>query len=116
MRNTYAFAFALMMAAAPAFAQDPPSLPAPTDPVSIGRSEFSGKWYGTIDFGGRVTSIDGDEARAQRYRDLRSGIYANHAVAGRRTQDWNFEAQAWNIGYRDQRYQLDFQRVGRLDA
>ena len=36
------------------------------------------------------------------------------AVAGRRTQDWTFEAQAWNIGYRDQRYQLDLQRVGRL--
>ena len=37
-------------------------------------------------------------------------------VAGRRTQDWTLEAQAWNIGYRDQRYQLDFDRVGRLRA
>ena len=84
--------------------------------MAIGRSEFTGKWYGTVDFGGRVTSIDGDEARAQRYRDLRSGIYANNLVAGRRTQDWSLEAQAWNIGYRDQRYQLDFDRVGRLRA
>jgi len=117
MRNTTALTIILFLGlAAPALAQDPPSLPAPTDPVAIGRSEFSGKWYGTVDFGGRVTTIDGDEARAQRYRDLRSGLYANNAVVGRRTQDWNFEAQAWNIGYRDQRYQLDFQRVGRLDA
>ena len=117
MRRTYALTFAFLLAAAPgAFAQDPPSIPAPTDPVSIGRSEFTGKWYGTVDFGGRVTSIDGDEARAQRYRDLRSGIYANNLVAGRRTQDWSLEAQAWNIGYRDQRYQLDFDRVGRLRA
>jgi MtrB/PioB family decaheme-associated outer membrane protein len=117
MRNTYALTFALLLAAAPgAFAQDPPSLPALTDPVAIGRSEFSGKWYGTVDFGGRVTSIDGDEARAQRYRDLRSGIYASNAIAGRRTEDWMFEAQAWNIGYRDQRYQLDIDRVGRLSA
>ena len=84
--------------------------------MSIGRSEFTGKWYGTVDFGGRVTSIDGDEARAQRYRDLRSGIYASNLVAGRRTEDWSLEAQAWNIGYRDQRYQLDFDRVGRLRA
>ncbi len=84
--------------------------------MSIGRSEFSGKWYGTVDFGGRVTSIDGDEARAQRYRDLRSGIYANNAVIGRRTQDWTLEAQAWNIGYRDQRYQVDLDRVGRMRA
>lgn len=115
MRSTYALTLSLLLAAsATVFAQDPPSLPAPTDPVAIGRSEFSGKWYGTIDFGGRVTSIDGDEARAQRYRDLRSGLYANNAVVGRRTQEWSLEAQAWNIGYRDQRYQLDFDRTGRL--
>ena len=117
MRSTYALTVALLLAAAPgAFAQDPPSIPAPTDPVAIGRSEFTGKWYGTVDFGGRVTSIDGDEARAQRYRDLRSGIYANNLIAGRRTEDWMLEAQAWNIGYRDQRYQVDIDRVGRLRA
>src|SRR5688572_32936481 len=117
MRRTYALTFALLLSATPgAFAQDPPSIPLPTDPVSIGRSEFTGKWYGTVDFGGRVTSIDGDEARAQRYRDLRSGIYANNLIAGRRTEDWMLEAQAWNIGYRDQRYQVDIDRVGRLRA
>ena len=117
MRRTYALTFALLLGAAlPALAQDPPTLPAPTDPVAIGRSEFTGKWYGTIDFGGRATSIDGDEARAQRYRDLRSGVYASNAVVGRRTQDYMIEAQGWNIGYRDQRYQLDVQRVGRMTA
>jgi MtrB/PioB family decaheme-associated outer membrane protein len=106
----------LLAAASAALAQDPPTLPAPTDPVAIGRSEFTGKWYGTIDFGGRATTIDGDEARAQRYRDLRSGVYANNAIVGRRTQDYMIEAQAWNIGYRDQRYQLDFDRVGKMRA
>jgi MtrB/PioB family decaheme-associated outer membrane protein len=116
MRTASALTFALLLAAAPAFAQDPPSIPLPTDPVSIGRSEFTGKWYGTIDFGGRVTSIDGDEARAQRYRDLRSGVYLNNAVFGKRTQDYALEGQAWNIGYRDQRYMVDFQRPGRLNA
>jgi MtrB/PioB family decaheme-associated outer membrane protein len=116
MRSTYLFALAFIIAAAPAVAQDPPSLPALTDPVSIGRSEFSGKWYGTVDFGARATSIDGDEARAQRYRDLRSGIYGTNAVFGRRTADWIVEGQAWNIGYRDQRYQVDLDRVGRLSA
>ena len=102
--------------AATAFAQDPPSLPPPTDPVMIGRSEATGRWYGTVDFGARVNTVDGDEARFQRYRDLRPGVYATTGVAGRRTQDWTLEAQAWNIGYRDQRYQLDVQRVGRLTA
>ncbi|HZL93704.1 MAG TPA: MtrB/PioB family outer membrane beta-barrel protein [Vicinamibacterales bacterium] len=112
-RHVLTAVFLLGFASA-ALAQDPPSLPALTDPVAIGRSETSGRWYGTVDFGARASTVDGDAARFQRYRDLRSGIYANAAVAGRRTQDWTFEAQAWNIGYRDQRYQLDVQRVGRL--
>src|SRR4030095_4656580 len=116
MRNASALTFALLLAAAPAFAQDPPSIPLPTDPVSIGRSEFTGKWYGTVDFGVRVTSIDGDEARAQRYRDLRSGVYLNNAVFVKRTQDYALEGQAWNIGYRDQRYMVDFQKPGRVSV
>ena len=115
MRNRLIVAAALLLVfAGLASAQDPPSLPLPTDAVGIGRSETTGRWYGTVDFGARASTVDGDEARFQRYRDLRSGIYANNAIAGRRTQDWTFEAQAWNIGYRDQRYQIDFQRVGRL--
>jgi MtrB/PioB family decaheme-associated outer membrane protein len=117
MRNSFALAVLMLLGLAPAaLAQDPPSLPPPTDPVAIGRSEFTGKWYGTVDFGGRITEIEGDEARAQRYRDLRSGLYANNAVVGRRTAEWMFEAQAWNIGYRDQRYQMDVLRPGRLNA
>ena len=97
-----------------ALAQDPPSLPLPTDPVILGRSESTGRWYGTVDFGARASNVEGDAARFQRYRDLRSGVYATGGVAGRRNQDWTFEAQAWNIGYRDQRYQLDVERIGRL--
>ena len=115
MRTTSVLTAAFLLGiTAAAQAQDPPSLRPPTDPVLIGRGEMSGQWYGTIDFGARASTVEGDAARFQRYRDLRSGVYANGGVAGRRTQDWTFEAQAWNIGYRDQRYQLDVQRVGRL--
>ena len=109
-------AAAMLLTASTAVAQDPPSLPAPTDPVDIGRSGFDGKLYGAVDFGARITNINGDEARFQRYRDLRSGVYGTNAVAGRRAEDWTFEAQAWNAGYRDQRYQIDLQRVGKLTA
>jgi MtrB/PioB family decaheme-associated outer membrane protein len=117
MRNplilTAAFVLALASAAR---AQDPPSLPAPTDPVEIGRSTFTGQWYGAIDFGSRISTVDGDEARFQRYRDLRSGVFGTNAVIGRRTADWTIEGQAWNAGYRDQRFMLDVQRAGRLTA
>lgn len=110
-----AAAFLLTIGTA-ARAQDPPSLPPPTDPVDIGRSQTTGRWYGTVDFGARVTAIDGDEARFQRFRDLRPGVYGSNIVAGRRTDDWTFEAQGWNVGYRDQRYLVELQRVGRLTA
>ena len=117
MRNQLWIAIGLvLLTAAAARAQDPPTLAARTDPVEIAQSEFSGKIYGSIDFGGRINHVDGDEARFQRYRDLRGGVYANNMLIGRRTEDWNIEAQAWNAGYRDQRYRLDFQRVGRLTA
>ncbi len=117
MRNKLSIAAGLVLISATiAGAQAPPSLPAPADPVEIGRSDMSGKLYGSVDFGGRVNRVSGDDARFQRYRDLRPGLYGTNALAGRRTEDWNVEAQAWNAGYRDQKYQVEFQRVGRLSA
>ena len=116
-RNLLCITAALVLiGAATARAQDPPTLAARTDPIDLARSEMTGKIYGSLDFGGRINQVDGDEARFQRYRDLRGGIYASNLLVGRRTEDWNFEAEAWNAGYRDQRYQLGFQRVGRLSA
>lgn len=117
MRTRLSLVIALALTGtASAFAQDPPSIPPPTDSVDIGRSTFTGKPYGSVDFGGRFTQVDGDEARFQRYRDLRPGVYGNNIVVGKRTEDVSIEAQAWNVGYRDQKYQVDFQRVGRLKA
>lgn len=106
----------VLACAGTARAQDPPTIAASTDPVELARSQMSGRVYGSLDFGGRITQVDGDEARFQRYRDLRGGVYGKTMLVGRRTEDWNFEAQAWNAGYRDQRYLVEFQRVGHLSA
>ena len=106
----------VLVSAAVASGQTPPTKAQPTNPVDIGQSSFTGKAYGSIDFGGRFNSVTGDEARYQRYRDLSPGPFANNGIYGRRTADWTFEAQAWNAGYRDQKYLVDFTRVGRLSA
>ena len=116
MRTCTMLVAGVVLAAATAAAQTPPTRPQPTSPVEVGQSSFSGKVYGSVDFGARFNTVDGDEARFQRYRDLTSGPTANNAIFGRRTEDWTFEAQAWNVGYRDQKYLVDYERVGRLSA
>ncbi len=62
---------------------------------------------GTIDIGGRFTTTDGDEARYERYRDLRDGANVNFLFS-KETPNWTFDFLAKNIGYRDGRYQLNF--------
>jgi hypothetical protein len=62
---------------------------------------------GVVDIGGRFTSASGDEARYERYRDLRSGVNAN-VVFNKETENWLFNVKASNIGYRDQRYTMDY--------
>jgi hypothetical protein len=62
---------------------------------------------GTLDLGGRFTSTDGDEARYERYRDLRDGANIN-LLYFKQTENWNFDIKALNAGYDDQRYLLNF--------
>ncbi|MEO8499345.1 MAG: MtrB/PioB family outer membrane beta-barrel protein [Vicinamibacteria bacterium] len=62
---------------------------------------------GTLDIGARITSTTGDEARYERYRDLRDGVNAN-LLFKKETEKWVFDIKALNIGYHDQRYMLNF--------
>jgi MtrB/PioB family decaheme-associated outer membrane protein len=64
---------------------------------------------GTIDVGFRGRNVDGDEARFERYRDMRNGANVNFAI-GQQTDTFAFSAGAQNIGYRDGRYALDYAR------
>ena len=75
MRNKLALTTALLLAfAGSARAQDPPSLPEPTSLMDVARVAMDGTWYGTVDFGCRISEVDGDQARYLRFRDLRSGV------------------------------------------
>ena len=69
---------------------------------------------GTVDFGVRLTSITGDEARNQRYRDLRNGPTIDRARYNRDEGAWFLNAGADHAGYRDQRYFAEYVRAGKL--
>jgi MtrB/PioB family decaheme-associated outer membrane protein len=71
---------------------------------------------GTVDFGFRTDSLMGDEARYNRFRDLRDGAYLTRFRFDRETETWFFKAEADNVGYRDQRYSASFANIGKLKA
>ena len=62
---------------------------------------------GLLDFGFRGGSTDGDEARFERYRDLRPGATTFFEM-NKDTDKYRFEAKASNMGYRDQRYSAEY--------
>ena len=95
MRNRLLILAAVLLSASVslATAQQPASrasvVPAPT--------------LGSIDFGFRGGTRDGDVARFERYRDLRNGAFSRVRF-GKDTGRYMVSAGADNIGYRDQRY------------
>src|SRR5436309_1370796 len=69
---------------------------------------------GTIDFGVRLNSISGDEARNQRYQDLRNGPTIDRLRYSRDEGTWVFSGGADHAGYRDQRYFGEYRRAGAI--
>src|SRR5215218_5241779 len=80
-------------------AQAPPAPQTPSQAPSGPTLPFTGM----VDFGGLFTNVDGDEARYQRYRDDRNGVFTGLTL-NRQTSAFLFDANARHIGYRDQRY------------
>ena len=66
--------------------------------------------------GGRFTSVDGDEARYQRYQDQRDGLlFSNFRYSFAKPDGtWDFHARAENVGYRDQEFMGSYDRIGKL--
>src|SRR5580765_2824919 len=87
------------LAQTPAAPASQPSVPAPTAPP-----------VGTVDFGFRGTDTDADSARYERYRDLRTGA-ASRFTFTKETGSYFADANAFNVGYRDQRYALNYSRT-----
>jgi MtrB/PioB family decaheme-associated outer membrane protein len=96
---------ALLLVSRLAVAQTP-AKPQPQAPVAPGPTVPS---VGSIDFGFRGTDTDVDGARYERYRDLRTGA-ASLFQYGKETTSYFVNATAYNVGYRDQRYGLRYDR------
>ncbi len=66
--------------------------------------------------GGRFTSVDGDQARYQRYQDQRDGLlFSNFRYSFAKPDGtWDFHARAENVGYRDQEFMGSYERIGKL--
>jgi MtrB/PioB family decaheme-associated outer membrane protein len=71
---------------------------------------------GTFDVGFRTTDLSGDEARFQRYRDVRDGAFLERFRFARETDRWFVALGADHVGYRDQRYFGEFAAPGKLKA
>ena len=68
---------------------------------------------GTFDLGARGSSVDGDKARWERYRDLRDGVTTKGDL-GKETDAYKLRFRVSNAGYRDQKYVLDYNRFGKV--
>ena len=69
---------------------------------------------GAVDVGAQFTSVSGDEARYQHYRDLRTGVLLDGFHFTQEKNDWTFKATATHVGYRDQKYTGEIDRAGKL--
>lgn len=110
MRTTFSMMVAaLLLMAGGAHAQE--GDPAPASVPDI-------RWSNYIDLGFRNTSFDSnsDQARYQRYRDLRDGGSVEAFRYGVQTDASKFTLQADHIGYRDQRYAASYNQYGKVKA
>src|SRR5688572_1008332 len=106
--------------AAPAQGQNPPAAVQETAPAAAPAADGSRSLFALepnqFEFAARVTSIDGDPARFQRYGDFRDGVLF---TAGRFTREgpggeWSLHATADNVGWRDQRFAGTYERTGKF--
>jgi MtrB/PioB family decaheme-associated outer membrane protein len=97
-----------------AMAQTPPTAPAPKPaapagvqaPAAPGDEEHAAlpTTYGSLDFGGRWTHVDGDGARYERYRDMGDGVLLDSARLSTQQRGWRLDFAPDHMGRRDQRY------------
>jgi MtrB/PioB family decaheme-associated outer membrane protein len=111
---------ALLLVTAGAKAQDvsgsDPQRDVPKSTVPAAGSEFPGVNQIDIGLRGTVFGSNSDEARFQRYRDLRDGGTLDLFRFTKETKEYKFNLAADHLGYRDQRYSATFNDFGKVKA
>lgn len=103
--------------ATPAFAQSP-NTPPPEPGQNTGLSTATLLGAGQLDFGIRGTAYgeNSDEARYQRFQDLRNGPFLEGFRFGNSNENRAFDVRAEHVGYRDQRYIANYNNFGKVKA
>ena len=116
MRSSIAAALWLIASAALAQQQQTPNTPPPQVGEDTGMS--TGPEGGRVDFGfrGTIFGDNSDEARYQRYRDLRNGPFVEGVRWNKRSDATYFDLRATHVGYRDQQYVLNYNDYGKVKA
>ena len=98
--------------------QAPPQVPAAPTTQSAPAAATPGDipQIGRVEFGFRANDVNGDEARFNRFRDLRQGAFVDRFRLEKETETWVFLGRAHNVGYRDQRFSGEFESIGKVKA
>ena len=83
-------------------------------PATVSAQETSSANTGSLDLGVRGSSLTGDAARYERYRDLGDGLFLETFRWRAQSDGWYFRAAADHVARRDQRYRFDFAKPGML--
>src|SRR5262245_9361054 len=113
IRPTLTIALWLFAAGVVAAQQQNAPAPEPNQNTSPSATNFR-----QFDFGFRGTGFteNSDEARYQRYYDLRSGGFVDGFLWSKSNDHVFWDVQATHIGYRDQQYAANYNRFGKAKA
>ena len=118
MRTRFIAALAFLLVSAGAAAQEAVK----TDPVQPDAAKVAAPAVpdvpldNQVDVGvrGTIFGAGSDQARFERYRDLRDGPFLDRLRVNKDTDAFRYSLQADNVGYRDQRFSVLYQNYGKL--
>jgi len=116
MRTRMIVLSGVLLVASAGFAQAQDAKPATPQVPAQSAAPTIAPQVGTVDFGYRGDSFTGDQARYNRQRDLVDGAFLDKFRFSRETDNQYFRAEAYRVGYDDQKYLVRFNEIGKLNA